>query len=71
MVYTNSVTLWMLILQRLGKGQSLSEIVTQVIDNARDLLPNNNRVRDDTLADDTSAYAKARKRLPMKVIEDF
>lgn len=71
MVYTNSVTLWMLILQRIGKGQSLSEIVTQVIDNERDLLPDNKRVRDDTLADDTSAYSKARKRLPMDVIEDF
>lgn len=71
MVYTNSVTLWMLILQRLGKGQSLSEVVTQVIENERDLLPNNKRVRDDTLADNTSAYSKARKRLPMKVIEDF
>jgi hypothetical protein len=71
MVYTNSVTLWMLILQRLGKGQSLSEMVTQVIDNERDLLPDNKRVRDDTLSDGTSAYSKARKRLPMKVIEDF
>ena len=71
MVYTNSVTLWMLILQRLGKGQSLSEIVTQVIENERDLLPDNKRVRDDTLADDTSAYSKARKRLPMDVIKNF
>ncbi len=71
MVYTNSVTLWMLILQRLGKGQSLSEIVSQVIENERDLLPDNKRVRDGTLADDTSAYSKARKRLPMEVITDF
>lgn len=71
MVYTNGVTLWMLILQRLGNGQSLSQIVSQVIDNERDLLPNNKRVREDTLSDSTAAYAKARKRLPLDFIETF
>jgi hypothetical protein len=28
MVYTNGVTLWMLILQRLGGGQTLKEVVS-------------------------------------------
>jgi hypothetical protein len=71
MVYTNGVTLWMLILQRLGNGQSLSEIVSQVINNERDLLPDNKRVREDTLSDSTAAYSKARKRLPLDFIETF
>ena len=31
MVYTNGVTLWMLILQRLGGGKSLGEVVSQVL----------------------------------------
>lgn len=71
MVYTNGVTLWMLILQRLGNGQSLSEIVTQVFQNERDLLPDNKRVREGRLSDNTGAYAKARKRLPRELIHRF
>lgn len=71
MVYTNGVTLWMLVLQRLGNGQSLSEVVTQILQNERDLLPKNKRVRDNTLSESTAAYAKARKRLPMELIERF
>ena len=40
-VYTTSITLWMLILQRLGKGPSLNTVVKDVLSNSRQLLPNN------------------------------
>ncbi len=46
MVYTNGLTLWMLVLQRLGGGKSLNETISHV----RDLLPDNKRVRENTLS---------------------
>ena len=71
MVYTNGVTLWLLILQRLGGGKSLSEVVSQVLSHDRDLLPDNKRVRDNTLSENSAAYARARKRLPLETILEF
>ena len=50
MVYTHGVTLWMLILQRLGGGKTLNEVVSQIISHDRDLLPDNKRVRENTLS---------------------
>jgi hypothetical protein len=71
MVYTHGVTLWMLILQRLGGGTSLSEVISQVLSHHRDLLPDHKRVRDNTLSENSAAYAEARKRLPLTTILDF
>lgn len=71
MVYTHGVTLWLLILQRLGEGLSLSDVVTQLVTQERDLLPDNKRVREHTLSENSSAYSKARQRLPLDVIEEF
>lgn len=71
MVYTHGVTLWMLILQRLGGGKSLCEVVSHVLTHDRDLLPNNKRVRENTLSENSGAYARARKRLPLELIFDF
>jgi hypothetical protein len=71
MVYTNGVTMWMLILQRLGGGKSLSEVVSQVLAHDRDLLPDNKRVRENTLSENSAAYAQARKRLPLETILEF
>ena len=71
MVYTHGVTLWMLILQRLGGGKSLCEVVSHVLAHDRDLLPDNKRVREDTLSENSTAYAQARKRLPLEVIHEF
>ena len=70
-VYTTSVTIWMLILQRLGKGKSMSEVVKDVLSNSRELLPDNKRVREKTLSDKSGAYSRARKRLPLNVVEHF
>lgn len=71
MVYTNGVTLWMLILQRLGGGKSLTEVVSQILSHDRDLLPDNKRVRENTLSENSAAYAQARKRLPLDTILEF
>ncbi len=71
MVYTNGVTLWMLILQRLGGGKTLGEVVSQVLTHDRDLLPDNRRVRENTLSENSGAYSNARKRLPLDTISTF
>ena len=71
MVYTNGVTLWMLILQRLGGGKSLTAVISQILTHDRELLPDNKRVRENTLSENTAAYAQARKRLPLETILEF
>lgn len=71
MVYTHGVTLWMLILQRLGGGKTLNDVVSQVVLHDRDLLPGNKRVQENTLSENSGAYARARKRLPLEMIFEF
>jgi hypothetical protein len=71
MVYTHGVTLWMLILQRLGGGKTLNEVVSQITSHDRDLLPDNKRVRENTLSGNSAAYSQARKRLPLEMIFEF
>ena len=71
MVYTKGVTLWMLILQRLGNGLSLEDTVSHVISHDRDLLPDNKRVREWTLSENSSGYQKARKNLSLDTIHEF
>jgi hypothetical protein len=71
MVYTNGVTLWMLTLQRLSGGKSLSEVVSEVLSHGHGLFPDNKRVREKTLSENSAAYAQARKRLPLETIHEF
>lgn len=71
MVYTKGVTLWMLILQRLGAGLSLEDTVSHVLTHDRDLLPDNKRVREGSLSENSSGYQNARKRLSLKSIHEF
>jgi hypothetical protein len=70
-VYTTLVTLWMLILQRLGGGKTLEGVVKDVLSKNRDLLPQNKRVREGTLSLSSAAYSKARQRLELKAVESF
>jgi hypothetical protein len=70
-VYTTTITIWMLILQRLGKGRSLTSVVKDVLARNRQLLPDNKRVREKTLSETSGAYSDARKRLPVEVVEHF
>jgi hypothetical protein len=71
MVYTKGVTLWMLILQRLGNGLSLEDTVSHIINHDRDMLPENKRVRDGTLSENSSGYYQAKKNLPIESIHEF
>ena len=71
MVYTNGVTLWMLTLQRLSGGRSLSEVVSEALSHGHELFPDNKRVRENTLSENSGAYAQARKRLPLETIHEF
>ena len=70
-VYTHLVTLWMLTLQRLGGGKSMSAIVKEVITTNQDLLGDNKRVREGTISEKSGAYSRARKRLPIEMVEWF
>jgi hypothetical protein len=71
MIYTKGVTLWMLILQRLGNGLSLEGTVSHILTHDRDLLPENKRVREGTLSENSSGYYKAKRNLSIKSIHEF
>lgn len=64
-IYTSSVTLWMLISQRLAGGKSLEATVKDFIANRPAFCPDNKRLDERTLSDQSSAYAGARKRLQL------
>lgn len=68
-VYTTLVTIWMMVLQRLGGDKSLDAIVKDVLSRSEGLLPNNKRVRDKTLSGSTGAYSDARTRLKLETVE--
>ena len=50
------MTLWMLTLQRLGGGKSLTCIIKDVLTYHRDLLPDNKRVREGTLSERSGSH---------------
>ena len=68
-VYTTLVTIWMMILQRLGGGQSLDAVVKEVLSHSAGLLPDNKRVREKRLSESTGAYSDARMRLRLETVE--
>jgi hypothetical protein len=70
-VYTTMLTLWMMTLQRLGGGKTLKAIVKDVLSHSRDLLPDNKRLREDTLSETSGAYSSARTRLKLETVEFF
>jgi len=70
-VYTTMVTLWMLTLQRLGGGKSLDRIVKDVLADHRGLLPQNRRLEEGTLSENSGAYSRARSRLETETVEIF
>jgi hypothetical protein len=70
-VYTTLITLWMLTLQRLGGGLSLSAVVKVIQESGQHLLPDNKRVREGTLSKNSGAYSEARQRLPLKAVKLF
>jgi hypothetical protein len=68
-VYTTLVTLWMLVLQRLGCGETLTNVVRDVVSDNREILPQNKRVREGTLSLSSAAYSNARQRLALPTAE--
>lgn len=70
-VYTTLVTLWMLTLQRLGCGKSLTTIVRDVLSHNRAIFPHNKRVQEGTLSLSSAAYSNARQRLAVETAEYF
>ena len=70
-VYSQAPTLFLLILQRLGGGLSLSGAVQELIKHHRDILPKNRRVEEGTLSQNSSAYNNARQCLPLEKVEAF
>lgn len=64
-IYTNMVTLWLMILQRLHGGKTLEEVVSHLLSHERSLLPDNKRVREDRVSENSGAYSQARKRLEL------
>lgn len=70
-VYTTLATLWMITLQRLGGGKSLEAIVKEALTTHRDILPDNKRVREGTLSNNSSGFNAARHRLKVAHCEQF
>jgi hypothetical protein len=70
-IYTRAVTIWMLILQRLGKGMTLEDVVSHMIDFNCNLFPDNKRVREGTLSKNSSTYSAARQELPLETVLAF
>ena len=56
-IYGKLSTLWLLIIQRLGGGLTLSQAVSELVKHHTDLLPKNKRVREGTLSENTAAYS--------------
>lgn len=72
LVYTKAPTLWLLVLQRLFGGLSLTEAVKCLLNEHGDLLPQENRrVAEGTLSSNNSGFNKARQRIPLEVIKRF
>lgn len=70
-VFTSSVVLWMLVYQRLRPDASLESAVKHLLDTRPSYLPDNKRLRENTLSRATGSYSKARTRLPLEVVQWF
>jgi len=68
-VYTSSVTLWMLVMQRLASGNTLNAMVKDFIANRPAFCPQNRRLDDGTLSESSGAYSDARKRIGLETIK--
>ena len=67
-VYTTSVVLWLLVLQRLDRGCSMAAAVKQLLPASEDLLPANKRIEQGTLSSSTAAYSDGRRRLSLETV---
>ena len=70
-VYTTSVTLWMMVMQRLASGSTLCGIVKDFIANRPAFCPENRRLSEGTLSQSSGAYAGARNRIDLETVHYF
>jgi len=70
-VFTSSVVLWMLVYQRLRPDASLESAVKHLLETRPSYLPDNKRLRENTLSNSTGGYSNARSRLPLEVVQWF
>lgn len=68
-VYTNGLAIWMMVLQRMTPQGTLESSVKQLLDSGSHLMPKNKRVLQKTLSSNTGALSKARKRVPLKIVQ--
>ena len=59
-IYTSSVTLWMLIMQRIQGGLNLDQTVKDFIGDLPDFYSNNKQINEGTLSAECDAYAVTR-----------
>ena len=62
-VYTTLATVWLLIYQRLQADGTLADAVHELLRTDPQHLPDNRRVRAQTLSANTGSYSRARQRL--------
>lgn len=67
-IYTASLTMWLLVRQRLGGGQSLKETVRNLTREMPEFVADNKRIREGVLSANTSSYSDARHRLGLPVV---
>jgi hypothetical protein len=69
-IYSLGVVVWLMMWQRLDGRGSLAAAVQQVVQGVLgDLLPPEKRVREQRVSSNTGALSRARKRLPLEVVE--
>ncbi len=70
-IYSLAVVVWLMIWQRLDGRGTLAAAVQQVVQGALgDVLPPEKRVREQRVSSNTGALSRARKRLPLQVVEE-
>lgn len=70
-IYSLAVVVWLMMWQRLDGRGTLATAVQQVVQGALgDLLPSEKRVREQRVSSNTGALSRARKRLPLEVVEE-
>jgi hypothetical protein len=69
-IYSLAVVVWLMMWQRLDGRGSLAMAVQQVVQGVLgDLLPQEKRVREQRVSSNTGGLSRARKRLPLEVVE--
>lgn len=66
-VYTNGLSIWLMVLQRMTPAGTLESTVKQLLESGSGLLRKNKRVTEKTLSANTGGFSRARKRIPLEV----